>query len=138
MTAYRTHISLDGAWNFQIDPNATQELQQVKSWRTAQVPCPWQAQFDDLRQYRGSAWYRRTFDLPALPTGSMFLHFGAVDYHATAWINGQRVGEHEGGYMPFEFDVTSSLQVGSNEIVVYVVDPSDDRGQWPTSPFSEV
>jgi hypothetical protein len=138
MTMYRTQTSLDGAWEFQTDPDATQELKQVKSWRTAQVPCSWQAQFDDLRQYRGAAWYRRSFDLPAPPAGATILHFGAVDYHATVWINGEPVGEHEGGYLPFEFDVSGWLQAGSNELVVYVVDMSDDRSQWPASPFSEV
>src|SRR4051812_33218316 len=111
MTTHRIHISLDGAWDFQVDPEATQELNQVSSWRTAQVPGPWQAQFDDLRNYTGAAWYRRTFELSTLnlstlPEAVMILHFGAVDYHATVWLNGAQVGEHEGGYLPFEFDVT--------------------------------
>ncbi|MBA3893131.1 MAG: hypothetical protein H0X69_05480 [Gemmatimonadales bacterium] len=43
------------------------------------------------------------------------LHFGAVDYAATVWLNGRRVGEHEGGYLPFEFDVTGLLEEGANE-----------------------
>ncbi|MCB0007393.1 MAG: hypothetical protein KDE04_13100, partial [Anaerolineales bacterium] len=65
-------------------------------------------------------------------------HFGAVDYQATVWLNGAWVGEHEGGYLPFEFDVTSYLRVGENELLVRVVDPSDDRERYPDTPFSEL
>src|SRR5690606_36149447 len=101
-------------------------------------PGPWQAQFDDLRHYSGAAWYRRDFTLEAAPSGAAILHFGAVDYHATVWVNGQRVGEHEGGYLPFEFDVAALLTAGRNEVTVYVVDPSDDRAAWPQFPFSEI
>lgn len=138
MTTYRTRLSLDGDWDFQIDPDYTQALHHIQSWRTAQVPGPWQAQFDDLRHYQGAAWYRRTFGLAESPTGAMILHFGAVDYHATVWLNGRQVGEHEGGYLPFEFDVTAHLQPGQNELVVYVLEMSDDRSLWPAAPFTEV
>ena len=68
----------------------------------------------------------------------MILHFGAVDYHATVWLNGQLVGEHEGGYLPFEFDVAPLLQAGENLLVVRVVDASDDRSRYPEYPFTEV
>src|SRR5262245_20381048 len=118
LMTYRTHISLDGDWQFQIDPENHPDWQSITSWRTASVPLPWQAQFDDLRQYRGVAWYRRQFHLDEAPSGSAILHFGAVDYHATVWLNGQPVGEHEGGYLPFEFDLGPLLQAGSNEVVV--------------------
>ncbi|MCC6168039.1 MAG: beta galactosidase jelly roll domain-containing protein [Caldilineaceae bacterium] len=136
--SFRTQITLDGSWQFQIDPDQRQDIDQVDAWRTIQVPGPWQAQFDDLRHYSGAAWYRRSFHLQAAPGGAAILHFGAVDYHATVWVNGQQVGEHEGGYLPFEFDVAALLTAGSNEVVVYAVDPGDDRERWPQYPFSEI
>jgi len=102
---------------------------------------PWQAQFPDLRHSSGVGWYRRTFTLDAKPDESrtaIIVHFDAVDYHTTLWVNGQRVGEHEGGYLPFEFDLTTLLQNGENELVVRVLDPTDDQERWPTFTFSEI
>ncbi len=135
----RITLSLDGAWDFQVDPNDGDDILFIKQWRTAQVPLPWQAQFDDLRQYSGTAWYRRRFTVDADLSGkAAILHFGAVDYHAVVWLNGHRVGEHEGGYLPFTFDVTALLEPSENVLVVRVVDASDDRSRYPHYPFSEV
>ena len=132
-------LSLDGAWDFQIDPSDGDDILSLKEWRTVQVPMPWQAQFDDLRQYNGTAWHRRRFDWNEATDGkAAMLHFGAVDYHAIVWLNGRRVGEHEGGYLPFEFDVTGALQQGENVLVVRVVDASDDRSRYADFPFTEV
>jgi hypothetical protein len=137
----RTRISLDGVWQFQHDPAAQHDISAITSWRSAQVPMPWQAQFADLRHSSGVGWYRHRITLDAKPDEQQtaaILHFGAVDYHATVWVNGQRVGEHEGGYLPFEFDVTTLLQAGENELVVRVADPTDDQERWPTFTFSEI
>ena len=132
-------ISLDGAWDFQIVPSDGDDILSIKAWRSAQVPMPWQAQFDDLRKYSGTAWYRRRFDFDGdLDGKAAILHFGAVDYHAIVWLNGRRVGEHEGGYLPFDFDVTDLLKPGENGIVVRVMDANDDRSRFADAPFSEV
>ncbi len=132
-------ISLDGVWEFQVDPNDGGDVAQIGDWRSATVPLPWQAQFDDLRYYDGTAWYRRSFDAGAGLEGRVaILHFGAASYHATVWVNGQQVGEHEGGYLPFEFDVSKAMRAGANEIVVKVVLATDDRSRYPDYPFSEV
>ncbi|MBW7882129.1 MAG: beta galactosidase jelly roll domain-containing protein [Caldilineaceae bacterium] len=136
-----TRLSLDGAWDFQIDPADGADVSAIQHWRTAQVPRPWQAQFDDLRHFSGTAWYRRHFTVPpatASAKTAAILHFGAVDYLATVWLNGHAIGEHEGGYLPFEFDVAPYLHAGENELVVRVVDASDDRNRFPDYPFSEV
>ena len=66
------------------------------------------------------------------------LHFGAVDYCAKVWVNGKSIGEHEGGYLPFEFDVIDTLHKGENELTVDVVDSTDDRTSYPDFPFSEI
>lgn len=137
----RSRVSLDGIWAFQFDPQDRREPEEIASsseWREAVVPMPWQAQFEDLRDASGTGWYRRTFTMAELGHGVAVLHFGAVNYQTTVWLNGQKVGEHEGGYLPFEFDITSFLQQGENEVFVRVVDPGDDSNRWPDFPFSEV
>ena len=90
-------------------------LDESGAGRRIQVPGPWQAQFDDLRNYSGVAWYRRTLELPPdfgaeIPDPTYILHFGAVDYFTSVWLNGHPVGEHEGGYLPFEFALDGALK----------------------------
>lgn len=75
-------------------------------------------------------WYRRKFDVPADWAGRrILLHFGAVDYRCTVYINGVSVGSHRGGYSPFTFDITDFLTGAENELVVSVTDPTDKGGQ---------
>lgn len=138
---FRQQISLDGAWHFAFDPANTTTpaaLPADLQWRMAQVPLPWQAQFADLRHATGTAWYRRTVTVTERPAARAILHFNAADYHTTVWFNGQMVGEHEGGYLPFAFEVTTLLQEGENDLLVRVVDAGDDRASFPDYPFSEV
>ena len=70
-------------------------------------------------------WYRTRFDAPEAER--LLLHFGAVDYRATAWLNERELGRHEGGHVPFTFDVTDALRRGGNELVVRAEDPLHDR-----------
>jgi len=74
-------------------------------------------------------WYRRTFTVPEnwrADKKRILLHFGAVDWDATVWVNGKEVGNHKGGYDPFTFDITDALKpAGEQEIVLSVWDPTD-------------
>ncbi len=72
-------------------------------------------------------WYRRTFDLPTKWHGKrLLLHFGAVDFETTVWVNSKQVGQHRGGYDGFTFDITDAINpLGENELVVAVWDPTD-------------
>lgn len=71
-------------------------------------------------------WYRRKFTLtPAFEGKRTLLHFGAVDWKCTVFINGKVAGEHTGGYNPFKFDITELLVEGENELIVKVFDPTD-------------
>jgi hypothetical protein len=138
---YRNRVSLDGVWAFLYDAQDRREPAEVLSaeaWREAQVPMPWQVQFEDLQDASGTVWYRRAFSIQAPDGGAVVLHFGAADYFTTVWLNGQPVGEHEGGYLPFEFDVAPLLQAGENELLVRVVDPGQDPARWPDYPFIEI
>lgn len=142
----RQRMSLDGPWEFVLDPagqltNTT--LGHAGAPRSIGVPGPWQAQFDDLRDYTGVAWYRRTFTVGMDDSGGephlWILHFGAVDYFATVWLNGHLLGEHQGGYLPFELDASPAIHLAeANELVVRVVDPSNDTTRFPDYPFSEI
>ncbi len=76
-------------------------------------------------------WYHRQFETPQLNAGErLLLHFGAVDWETTVWINGQRVGEHRGCFDPFSFDITDALTKGdSQQITIRVWDPTDTGDQ---------
>ena len=77
-----------------------------------------------------AVWYRRTFSVPEAWSGRrVLLNFGGVDWETTVWLNGQKLGEHRGGYDPFSFDVTHALRSGDNELVLRVWDPTDEGYQ---------
>src|SRR5438874_2251921 len=121
-------IPLNRDWNFVTDPSGSlkvNDLASVEKVRQALVPGSWQSEFDDLRDYAGVAWYWTSLTVDhALPTDLVALvRFGAVDYRAEVYVNGQKAGSHEGGYLPFEFDVASLLHLGENQLAVRVADP---------------
>jgi Glycosyl hydrolases family 2, sugar binding domain/Glycosyl hydrolases family 2/Glycosyl hydrolases family 2, TIM barrel domain len=118
---------LDQRWQFAPDPKAEFTPTTVDArakWRPDTAGLSWNAQFDDLRDYAGVGWYRVTVPLlqPQASTRQL-IHFGAVDYLSEVWVNGKRLGEHEGGYTPFTFDLTGKVHAGNNEILVKVFDP---------------
>jgi beta-galactosidase/beta-glucuronidase len=141
-------LSLNGAWDFQLDAEAEFTRPAQVEWNsTIQVPFSpetRQSGVGDTGLYR-ACWYRRRFIAPALlEEQRLILHFEAVDYHASVWLNGTRLGEHEGGYAPFSFDVTDYLDTASEEqeLVVRVEDDPTDlekpRGKqdWQLDPHS--
>src|SRR3954454_18479472 len=116
-------LSLDGAWEFQhaADPSST--LGDVQS---IHVPGPWQARFEDLRMRSRVGLCRGEVVLPeGWVQGQVWLRFGAVFHNSKVWVNGEPVGENQGGWLPFAFDVTPALADGVNEIVVRVESPTD-------------
>jgi hypothetical protein len=134
----RQTLSLDGQWDFHFCGDVPVALDRVGEWRAAAVPAPWQAQFGDLRERNGRAWYRRTFDVPGdWLNSAVVIRFGAVNYHARVLVNGMPALEHEGGWLPFEADIAALLRPGRNEIAVAVTAPTDDPAVYPEFPFSE-
>ena len=82
------------------------------------VPSPWRADAR-FRDHIGTASYQREIDLPTAWVESdrvILLCFGAADYFAEIWLNSVKVGEHEGGYLPFELDVTTAAHPGANTL----------------------
>ncbi|SDE85269.1 Glycosyl hydrolases family 2, TIM barrel domain [Mucilaginibacter pineti] len=119
--------NLNGLWDYTI--TAKDATQPTKADGKILVPYPIESALSGVKKAllpNQNLWYKRSFQKPALKTGERVqLNFGAVDYQATVFVNSTQVGQHEGGYTEFSFDITSALKDGSNEIVVKVFDPSD-------------
>src|SRR4051812_38770157 len=124
-------VTLDQNWQLLPDPDAKFTLQtalEQKGWRPVRVGLSWNTQFEDMRDFGGVGWYRTEFAVPQSSSpGRVFLKFGACDYFCEIFVNGKKLGEHEGGYTPFSFDVTDAVHPGSNVLAVRVVDPPQDK-----------
>jgi hypothetical protein len=127
-----TVSSLDGGpWRMAIDPHDEgRSSQWFAALRDEAVPArvPWIIQ-DPFPGYHGVAWYWRKFDAATNPHpgGRYLLRFWAVDYLAEVWLNGTRVGGHEGGETPFVLDVTAAIRPGaSNLLAVRVLNPTHE------------
>ncbi len=88
---------------------------------TMTVPGDWNSQKDTLLYYEGTVWLRRMFDFKGSHSDHhVFIHFGAVNYKAEVYLNGTKLGIHEGGFTPFNFEVTSLIKPKDNFLVVKV------------------
>jgi beta-glucuronidase len=96
------------------------------------VPGDWNTQRESLLFYEGSVWYKRSFDYAKSPKNRLFLHFGACNYLAAVYLNGEELGEHEGGFTPFDFEITDRVRAKSNFLVLRI---NNTRGkeQVPTA-----
>ena len=95
------------------------------------VPGDWNTQRESLLFYEGSVWYKRSFEYTKSPKNRLFLHFGACNYFAAVYLNGEELGEHEGGFTPFDFEITDRVRAKSNFLVLRI---NNNRGkdQVPT------
>jgi beta-glucuronidase len=127
LNPFRQFVDLSGFWELRFDPDGQGRQ---ASWangftgdRPVAVPASWNDQFADWRDYLGETWYQTHFDLPwgwDAARQHIGLRFGSVNYLAEAWLNGNRLGEHEGGHLPFAFDLTPHVQPECNVLVVRV------------------
>ena len=133
--------NLNGEWSFAFD-DAGEGL--AKDWqsvtpedlrpgnspfdRKITVPFCYQSKISGIGEtaFHDVVWYARTFEYTPEGDERLLLHFGAVDYRATVWVNGAQVVSHEGGHTPFSADVTQALVGGDNVVVVWAEDPSRD------------
>jgi hypothetical protein len=126
--------SLNGEWSYAITPSDAPRPSTFDG--RILVPFPVESQLSGAGVRVGPdqrLWYRRTFRVPALPSGQrLLLHFGAVDWEAVVYVNGRELARHAGGYDPFDVDVTEALGRGGTDqdLVVAVRDPTD-TGQQP-------
>jgi hypothetical protein len=120
-------LNLNGLWDFALAPRDAGRP--AAFGRAILVPFAVESALSGIKEPVGGdrrAWYRRSVEVPAAWAGQrVLLHFGAVDWETTVWVNGQEVGTHRGGYDPFHFDITGALRAGPQEVVVAVWDPTD-------------
>jgi beta-glucuronidase len=122
---YRHFIELPDFWDFQFDFT---DVGINEKWSVGfeggvpiAVPASWNEQFAEDRDFLGPAWYQTKIDIPnAWKDQKIFLRFGSVNYLANIWINGENIGVHEGGHLPFEFDISDKLNKEDNILVVRV------------------
>jgi len=87
---------------------------------TIKVPGDWNTQAEWLRLYEGPLWYQRHFTYNPQPGHRAFLHIGAANYRSNVFVNGSQVCEHEGGFTPFDCEITTVVKPGENDAVILV------------------
>ncbi len=128
-------LSLNGTWNFSFDDRdqgmaAHWYASPLKAPRDITVPYCFESRLSGIRDtnFHPVVWYQRTFKTPSDWQGKhVLLHFGAVYYDASVWVNGRYLGSHEGGNVPFSWDITPQLTAASNVITVRAENPPTDR-----------
>lgn len=133
---FYTYRMGEDRWGFFRDAHQNSKMDLVEyNFDTSpqmQVPGDWNTQDEQLFFYEGTVWFRRTFDYKPKAGKKTVLYFGAVNYEAIVYVNGQKMGKHVGGFTPFNFDITSALKEGQNNVIVKV-DNKRHRSQIPTN-----
>jgi beta-glucuronidase len=138
-------VGLCGRWRFRTDPldgGAQQRWYEadysVNDWQSVDVPHTWQVD-PAYADYRGVAWYRRSFDVPgAWQHSAVRIEFEAVFHTATVWVNGRPAGEHtRKGYTAFTLDITHFLGWGQKNTVVVRVDNAFNDHMLPRGRSSD-
>src|SRR5262249_36452046 len=154
----RHTVSLDGPWQAIVDPfdvgmfdyraqllrnnnafyknhkpQSPSELVEYDFDTSSQlnVPGDWNTQRESLLFYEGSVWYKRSFHYLKSPKSRLFLHFGACNYLAVVYLNGEELGRHEGGFTPFNFEITDRVRPQDNFLIVRI-NNQRDKDQVPT------
>ena len=124
-------VNLNGTWQFRfdaVDEGVAQAWPQgkVDFPLAITVPFPWGSALSGLPDTAKIGWYARTVEVPPAWQGQrVFLVVGAADWHTTAWLDGQKLGEHQGGYTPFEFELTPHVRPGTAQRLTIRVDDVD-------------
>ncbi len=163
-TSHRNVTSLNGNWNYIVDPYETgyysfhSEVYDQKNPTSPsafynnyhaknkselveydfdkspvmKVPGDWNTQTEKLFYYEGTVWYKKSFDYFLKENKRLFIYFGAVNYKAEVYLNGKKLGVHEGGFTPFNFEVTAVVRAKENYLVIKV-DNKRFKDAVPTS-----
>lgn len=143
--------NLNGRWRFAFDAanrgiEAGWPTTGLPGTREIVVPFSWGSALSGVPDSADIGWYARSIEVPAAWSGKrVFIVFGASDWKTTAWLDGARLGEHQGGYTPFAFEITSQVRSGTAQRLVVRVDDTDHpfklegkqgygkaRGMWQT------
>jgi beta-glucuronidase len=160
----RTTTSLNGVWNYIVDPYETgfysfhhdtydkqekpsnaaffnnyhavnkQELVEYDFDKSPKINIPgdWNSQVTELKYYEGNVWYKKSFDFDLKAQKRLFVYFGAINYKSDIYLNGKKLGTHEGGFTPFNFEITSIVKPKDNYLVVKV-DNTRHKEDVPTT-----
>jgi beta-glucuronidase len=128
--------SLNGRWQILIDwydnganlhvykdqppPDKSHFVEYGFTGLALQVPGDWNHALPALNYYEGSVWYKKTMSCIVKPGKRTFLYFGAANYKTDVYLNGELLGSHEGGFTPFQFEVTGKLHTGKNKLILRV------------------
>ena len=120
-----TWMNLNGQWRFAFDERSTGEKEKWYAGgafdKAITVPFCYQSALSGINNEKhcDTVWYAREVTVPEVFTGMrILLHFGAVDYTAKVWLDGQFLGRHDGGYTPFSFDITDAVTIGKPFTIV--------------------
>lgn len=133
----RNTTSLNGYWNVIPDPIGIGEWRQVwlekkprlktdfieysfEGGPQLKVPGDFNSQMCELTYLEGIVWYKKEFSYSLNAEKRLFIHFGAVNYLADIYLNGEKIGSHEGGFTPFQFEITKKVKAGANSLIVKV------------------
>ena len=155
----REKISLNGDWNYIVDvqeegyydyrmnptpwgfflnakPQKPEDLVEYDFdlAPTMQIPSDWNTKDERLFFYEGTVWFKKSFSYTKKQGKRSILYFGAVNYEAIVYLNGKKLGRHEGGFTPFNFDVTDIIKDGENFVIVKV-DNKRRKENVPTQIF---
>ena len=111
-------------WGFfrNAKPQDPKDLIEYDDDKSAEMPIPsdWNTRDPRLFFYEGTVWFKKSFRFSPEKGRRTLLYFGAVNYDARVWVNGEEAGHHIGGFTPFNFDVTDLLREGDNFVIVKV------------------
>jgi beta-glucuronidase len=133
----RSISDLSGIWEFKKDPEnigiKNQWFNGLTETRSIAVPGSWNEQFTDSRDYLDAVWYQTEAFVPEnWSDEEVWIRFGSVNYHATVWVNGQQLGIHEGGNLPFAFDISKVTKTGEKNTIVVRVENKLKPSRVPT------
>ncbi|MCU0507229.1 MAG: beta-glucuronidase [Anaerolineae bacterium] len=143
--SHRNKLDLSGIWDFATDPRRSltpEDLPGEQNWRPMAAPGSWNEQYEDLFGYLGLGWYVKKTHVPQSWEGQrVFLRVGSANYFAAVYVNGVKVGEHEGGHLPFAFDITDAINWDGENLIAISVENElrPDRvpsGNMPNSSMS--
>jgi hypothetical protein len=123
-------VNLNGEWRFRFDPKDMGEQQKwfqtgLQNTQKILVPFPWGSPLSGVKDEADIAWYERSVETPTeWKDERVFLVIGASDWRTSVWFDGQKLGEHQGGYTPFEFELTPYAKPGNAQRLVIRVDDS--------------
>jgi beta-glucuronidase len=123
----RNKLDLSGVWDFQIDPGSVGEQEGwfngLQKPRPMAVPGSWNEQYEDLFNYFSLAWYvKRTYVPQSWKGQRVFLRIGSACYFGTVYVNGAKVGSHEGGHLPFAFEITQHVRWDNENVIAISVE----------------